>query len=112
MVVVAPLRRALRSSEGWEVLLLFLQMVLLLLQLLLLLGQAAVVEQPDGRGGRRRILLSLGGVLSIPPILLDHVSQLDDVLALFVLLARLERVLIFPAERRLTAFTVNVRHCM
>lgn len=46
--------------------------------------------------------------VSFPAILLYHVRQLDDVLALLVLLARLERQLIFPAERRLAALAVDV----
>lgn len=33
---------------------------------------------------------------SIPAVFLDHVSELDDVFAFLVLLARLEGVLIFP----------------
>jgi hypothetical protein len=36
------------------------------------------------------------------------VRQLDDVLALLVLLARLERLLVLPSERRLAAVTVDV----
>ena len=35
--------------------------------------------------------------LVLPAVLLDHVRQLDDVLALLVLLARLERLLVLPA---------------
>ena len=34
--------------------------------------------------------------LVLPAVLLDHVRQLDDVLALLVLLARLERLLVLP----------------
>lgn len=48
--------------------------------------------------------------ISFPAILLYHVRQLDDVLALLVLLARLERQLIFPAECGLAALAVDVGH--
>lgn len=82
--------------------------------------RVTIAEQGHHRGGRgrrrlgrwRRVLFLHGGVLSIPTILLDHVSQLDDVLALLVLLARLEGVLIFPAKCGFAAFTVDVRHRM
>lgn len=46
--------------------------------------------------------------VSFPAIFLYHVRQLDDVLALLVLLARLERQLIFPSERGLAALAVDV----
>lgn len=45
---------------------------------------------------------------SIPAIFLDHVRQFNNELALLVLLAGLVGVLIFPAERRLAALTVNI----
>lgn len=48
--------------------------------------------------------------LILPPVLLDHVCQLDDELALLVLLTRLERLLVLPAQRRLAAVTVDVSH--
>lgn len=82
--------------------------------------RVAIAEQGHHGGGRgrrrlgrrRRVLFLHGGVLSIPTILLDHVSQLDNVLALLVLLARLEGVLIFPSKCGFAAFTVDVRHRM
>ena len=37
--------------------------------------------------------------LVLPAVLLDHVGELDDVLALLVLLARLESLLVLPPER-------------
>ncbi len=37
-------------------------------------------------------------------------GELDDVLALLVLLTGLERVLVLPAQRRLAAVAVDVRH--
>lgn len=49
---------------------------------------------------------------SVPAVLLDHVRQLNDELALLVLLAGLIGVLIFPAQRRLAALAVDVRHRM
>lgn len=64
------------------------------------------------RGWRRHVLFLHRGVLSIPAILLDHVSQLDDVLALLVLLARLKGMFIFPTKCGFAAFTVDVGHRM
>lgn len=49
---------------------------------------------------------------SLPPVVLDHVSQLDDELSLFVLLTALKRVLIFPAKGGFTVFTVDISHSM
>lgn len=49
---------------------------------------------------------------SLPSVVLDHVSQLDDELSLFVLLTALKRVLIFPTEGGFTVFTVDISHCM
>jgi len=49
---------------------------------------------------------------SVPAVLLDHVGQLDDELALLVLLAGLVGVLVLPTQRRLAALAVNVRHRM
>lgn len=49
---------------------------------------------------------------SLPSVVLDHVSQLDDKLSLFVLLTALERVFIFPAQRGFTVFTVDISHGM
>ena len=37
--------------------------------------------------------------LVLPAVLLDHVGELDDVLALLVLLARLESLLVLPPAR-------------
>lgn len=48
----------------------------------------------------------------LPSILLDHVSKLDYKLALFILLARLERVLVFPPKGGLAALAVNVSDSM
>lgn len=49
---------------------------------------------------------------SLPSIVLDHVSQLNDELSLFVLLTALKRVLIFPAQGGFTVFTVDISHSM
>lgn len=49
---------------------------------------------------------------SLPSVVLDHVSQLDDELSLFVLLTALKRVLIFPAQGGFTVFTVDISHSM
>ena len=58
------------------------------------------------------LLLAPPSTLDLPSVLLDHVGQLDDVLALLVLLAGLERLLVLPAQRGLAAVTVDVRHRM
>lgn len=47
---------------------------------------------------------------SLPSIVLDHVSQLDDELSLFVLLTALKRMFIFPAQGGFTVFTVDISH--
>lgn len=49
---------------------------------------------------------------SLPSVVLDHVSQLDDELSLFVLLTALKRVLIFPTQGGFTVFTVDISHSM
>ncbi len=46
--------------------------------------------------------------LVLPSVLLDHVSELDYVLSLLVLLATLERLLILPSEGGLAAVAVDV----
>lgn len=48
----------------------------------------------------------------VPAIVFDHVVELNDVLALFVLLAALICLLIFPAQGGLAVFTVNIGHGM
>ena len=50
--------------------------------------------------------------LIFPSVLLDHVGQLNDELALLVLLTGLIGLFIFPAQYRLAAITVYVSHCM
>lgn len=45
---------------------------------------------------------------SLPAVVLDHVSQLNDELSLFVFLTALKGMLVFPAQRRLTVLTVDV----
>lgn len=50
------------------------------------------------------------GRRSLPAVVLDHVRQLDDELALFVFLTALERMLVFPAQSGFTVFTVDVCH--
>lgn len=45
---------------------------------------------------------------SVPAVVLYHVGQLDDELPLFVFLAQLECLLIFPAQCGVTVFTVDV----
>lgn len=47
---------------------------------------------------------------SVPAVVLDHVCQLDDELALLVLLTGLKRMLIFPAQGGLAVFTIDIRH--
>lgn len=49
---------------------------------------------------------------SLPPVVLDHVSQLDDELSLLVLLTALKRVFIFPSQGGFTVFTVDISHSM
>lgn len=49
---------------------------------------------------------------SVPPVVLYHVGQLDDVLPLLVLLAQLKSLFIFPTQCGVTVFTVDVSHCM
>jgi hypothetical protein len=46
--------------------------------------------------------------LIFPSVFFDHVSQLDDVLALLVLLARLVGLLVLPSESGLAAITIDV----
>lgn len=53
-----------------------------------------------------------GAGASLPSVVLDHVSQLDDELSLFVLLTALKRVLIFPAQGGFTVFTVDISDSM
>lgn len=47
---------------------------------------------------------------SVPAVVLDHVGQLNNELALLVLLTALKGMLIFPAQRGFAIFTVNVGH--
>lgn len=49
---------------------------------------------------------------SVPPVVLDHVGQLDDKFALLVLLTALEGMLIFPAQCGFTILTVDIGHSM
>lgn len=46
--------------------------------------------------------------LSIPPIVLNHVGQLDYELPLLVFLTQLKCLLIFPAQRGVAVLTVDV----
>lgn len=50
--------------------------------------------------------------VSLPSVVLDHVSQLDDELSLLVFLTALKRVFVFPAQGGFTVFTVDVSHSM
>lgn len=50
--------------------------------------------------------------LSVPAVVLYHVGQLDDKLPLLVLLTQLKGLFIFPAQRGVTVFTVDVSNCM
>lgn len=50
--------------------------------------------------------------VSVPAVVLYHVGQLDDKLALLVLLTQLEGLFIFPAECGVTVFTVDVGYCV
>lgn len=49
---------------------------------------------------------------SVPSVVLDHVSQLNDELSLFVFLTALKGMLIFPTQRGFTVFTVDVSDSM
>lgn len=66
----------------------------------------------SGDGGFTRLSKTALARRSIPAVFLDHVGELDDVLALLVLLAGLEGVLIFPPKGRFTAFAVDVGYRM
>ena len=46
--------------------------------------------------------------IPVPAVVLDHVGQFDDELALFVLLAGLEGALVLPAKRGLAAFAEDI----
>lgn len=60
----------------------------------------APVQRGGGSGGamgsqvQTEAPLPTGGPHSVPAIVLDHVSQLDDVLPFLVLLTRLKRMLL------------------
>ena len=49
---------------------------------------------------------------SVPAIVFDHVVEFNDVLPLFVLLAALEGLFIFPAQSGLAVFAVDVSDSM
>lgn len=46
--------------------------------------------------------------VSLPSVVLDHVSQLNDELPLLVFLTALKGMLVFPAQRGFTVITVDV----
>lgn len=48
----------------------------------------------------------------IPTILLYHMGQFNDKLALFVFLAGFKGMFIFPPKSCLAAFTINISNCM
>lgn len=52
------------------------------------------------------------GWLSIPAVVFDHVVEFNDVLPLFVLLAALESLFIFPAQSGLAVLAVDVSDSM
>jgi len=52
--------------------------------------------------------VSLRTLVGVPPIVLYHVHQFNDVFSFFVFLARFIRVLIFPTERRFATFAEDV----
>jgi hypothetical protein len=52
------------------------------------------------------------GLVSIPLVLFHHMSELNDVLSLFVLLTRFKGVLIFPSKSSSAALAVNIRNGM
>lgn len=54
----------------------------------------------------------MGISLSVPAVVLYHVGQLNDKLPLLVLLTQLKGLFIFPAQRGVTVFTVDVGDCM
>lgn len=49
---------------------------------------------------------------SVPAVVFDHVVELNDVLPLFVLLAALEGLFIFPAQSGLAVLAVDVSDSM
>ena len=50
--------------------------------------------------------------LVFPAVLLDHVGQFNNELALLVFLARLVSLLVFPTQNGFTTITVNIGHCV
>lgn len=95
--------------------------VVLVLVVLVVLGGWGRGFGWEGQGGRstqfnkehskvRKRQSALGA--SLPAVVLDHVSQLDDELSLLVLLTALKSVLIFPAQGGFTVFTVDISHSM
>ena len=58
-------------------------------------------------GGGASTVQPVSGV-AVPAIILDHVSQLDDEFALFVLLAGFEGAFVLPSQRRLAALAEDV----
>lgn len=50
--------------------------------------------------------------ISLPSVVLDHVSQLNDELSFLVFLTALKGMLVFPAQRGFTVFTVDVSDSM
>lgn len=73
-------------------------------------GGGVIVVAP--RSSIKSIPRSDEGGASLPSVVLDHVSQLDDEFSLFVLLTTLKRMLIFPTQGGFTVFTVDVSHSM
>lgn len=66
----------------------------------------------DGRCCSGDVLVVVPLNRLFPSIFLDHVSKLDDKLALFILLTRLERMLVFPPKGGLATFAVNISNSM
>lgn len=51
-------------------------------------------------------------MLVVPSVVFDHVRELDNILAFFVLLRTFKCLLVFPSKCCLATFTIDVRHCM
>lgn len=49
---------------------------------------------------------------SVPAVVLYHVGQLDDKFPFLVLLTQLKGLFIFPPQRGVTVFTVDVGNCV
>jgi len=85
-----------------------------------MLGYTVVTNRTPRKTGlelkrkKRNIKLDvecIGHVL-LPAIVFNHMCQFNDVFPLFILLAQLKGMFIFPAKGGFTAFTENVSNSM